>query len=427
MTFDNLYDTAVESLALGWLAQTQPTDKIQELSMMLSNNLTQKLNTFVLENPEHPISTTHTVVPDSLNIEYNLAQDNLWRHYLELRTKKSPVDDKFYDLMDNMIEVTKKMMQHKNVSHPIMLNEHNFASPELILSTIEKMVTICKKAIDKKIKNTVPEFKQKTKEDIEKLIKPFDPEINYMVGSKNGSFMTPIEIGNSKIHIAESDDVNDMFESFAHEIGHALYQTRFLNKYTEVGKIGGMLSISLHESSSIFHEMVLGNINFNIDPSARYNVRRLGADRLHYILHIYIRTKIEHEIFVNNLTARQIPDLWNSLMKEYIGLVPQDEWEGFMQDVHWASGAFGYFHSYAIGMLNAVDMMQSPRVIEKLKYVDDSDYKKIIEDIILPEIENRYGRFNEFSKDTFEQMYFGCMNSLVDRFENFVEEKFNVV
>jgi Zn-dependent M32 family carboxypeptidase len=199
------------------------------------------------------------------------------------------------------------------------------------------------------------------------------------------------------------------------------------DKNTEVGKIGGMLSISLHESSSIFHEMVLGNINFNIDPSARYNVRRLGADRLHYILHIYIRTKIEHEIFVNNLTARQIPDLWNSLMKEYIGLVPQDEWEGFMQDVHWASGAFGYFHSYAIGMLNAVDMMQSPRVIEKLKYVDDSDYKKIIEDIILPEIENRYGRFNEFSKDTFEQMYFGCMNSLVDRFENFVEEKFNVV
>ena len=48
--------------------------------------------------------------------------------------------------------------------------------------------------------------------------------------------------------------------------------------------------------------------------------------------------------FENNLPAKEIPVLWNKLMQEYIGIVPENEWDGFLQDVHWSSGAFGYFH-----------------------------------------------------------------------------------
>ena len=36
-------------------------------------------------------------------------------------------------------------------------------------------------------------------------------------------------------------------------------------------------------------------------------------------------------------------------MRAYLGLSPDTDREGVLQDVHWASGAFGYFPTYALG------------------------------------------------------------------------------
>jgi len=38
-------------------------------------------------------------------------------------------------------------------------------------------------------------------------------------------------------------------------------------------------------------------------------------------------------------------------MKEIIGIEPETDSQGVLQDIHWASGAFGYFPSYALGNL----------------------------------------------------------------------------
>lgn len=428
MSFTDLYKSAVKSLSVSWLASTNPTDTLNELSLELSTDVSQKMNKFVEENPEHPVANVHKIVPDWVNLQLKMANDDLWKHYLELRKTKKDADDDFYEKMDKVISATKTLMEHSNVSHPIQLNENGFATPEQILSIVEKMANICRSTIESNNQNETIPVKKFTRKDIDKLMIPYRSEVGYLIGTNNGSFMTPIDVGFSNIHVFDSKNNNDIFGSFAHEIGHALYQTRFLNKYTEIGKLGGMLSLSLHESSSIFHEMMLYGVDYNIEPKNKNNMRRLTADRLNYILHIYIRTKIEHEIFANNLTAREIPQLWNKLMKEYIGLTPSNDWEGFLQDVHWPSGAFGYFHSYAIGMLNAIDMMQSPTVNSRMNNIKDkNNYHEIIENVILPEIDSRYGKFNEFSTDMFETMYFGCMNSLVDRFESFVKENFNIV
>lgn len=41
--------------------------------------------------------------------------------------------------------------------------------------------------------------------------------------------------------------------------------------------------------------------------------------------------------------------VWNQKYEEYLGITPSDDKEGILQDMHWSSGMFGYFPSYAIG------------------------------------------------------------------------------
>ena len=42
--------------------------------------------------------------------------------------------------------------------------------------------------------------------------------------------------------------------------------------------------------------------------------------------------------------------------KKYLGITPPDDSVGVLQDVHWSSGAFGYFPSYTIGNLYAASL-----------------------------------------------------------------------
>jgi carboxypeptidase Taq len=38
-------------------------------------------------------------------------------------------------------------------------------------------------------------------------------------------------------------------------------------------------------------------------------------------------------------------------MKEFLGLEPESDAQGVLQDIHWSMGSFGYFPSYALGNL----------------------------------------------------------------------------
>jgi carboxypeptidase Taq len=43
-------------------------------------------------------------------------------------------------------------------------------------------------------------------------------------------------------------------------------------------------------------------------------------------------------------------------MEEYLGIIPEDDLAGVLQDIHWASGFFGRFPSYAIGNVLSVQL-----------------------------------------------------------------------
>jgi carboxypeptidase Taq len=88
---------------------------------------------------------------------------------------------------------------------------------------------------------------------------------------------------------------------------------------------------------------------------------RIEADELTYSLHIIIRYEIEKAIFEDGADVDELPALWNKKYKEYMGVEPENDAEGILQDVHWAGGNFGYFPSYALGNLCGAQFLKIMR------------------------------------------------------------------
>ncbi|HET7657924.1 MAG TPA: carboxypeptidase M32 [Bacillales bacterium] len=163
-----------------------------------------------------------------------------------------------------------------------------------------------------------------------------------------------------------------------HEGGHALYEQNISKELTGTPLADGV-SMGIHESQSLFWENFVGrhpsfwqrhydllkkfaNEQFDgvslEDYYRAINVAgpsliRIEADEMTYPLHIMVRYEIEKGLFNNEIEVKDLPEIWNEKMKEYVGIVPEDDAHGILQDVHWSGGAFGYFPSYALGYMYA--------------------------------------------------------------------------
>jgi carboxypeptidase Taq len=88
---------------------------------------------------------------------------------------------------------------------------------------------------------------------------------------------------------------------------------------------------------------------------------RVEADEVTYNLHIMLRFFLERDIFEGPLEVKDLPEAWNARSRELLGIVPKDDAEGVLQDIHWSMGAFGYFPTYTLGNLYASQFMASLR------------------------------------------------------------------
>ena len=69
-----------------------------------------------------------------------------------------------------------------------------------------------------------------------------------------------------------------------------------------------------------------------------------------------VRYEIEKLMITNQISLDELPNKWNELYKEYLGVdVPTDK-EGILQDVHWSGGSLGYFPTYALGSAYAAQI-----------------------------------------------------------------------
>lgn len=181
----------------------------------------------------------------------------------------------------------------------------------------------------------------------------------------------------------ESDFRSAIFGTI-HECGHALYEQN-IDPLLNGLPLSTGASMGIHESQSLFYENFVGrNENFwkhNFSILQKYSPTQFGqveftdflkainysepsfirieADELTYPLHIMIRYEIEREIFNGDLKAEDLPHVWNDKYEEYLGIRPENDAQGVLQDMHWSDGSFGYFPSYALGFMYAAQWKQS--------------------------------------------------------------------
>lgn len=182
------------------------------------------------------------------------------------------------------------------------------------------------------------------------------------------------------------DNLESGIFSVIHEVGHGLYEMNIPDEMTQT-KVGEGSSMGLHESQSRFLENLIGKNkafwepiypklqatfpeqlnNVTLDDFMRGINRtypsliRTEADELTYSLHVLIRYEIEKKIFNEDYPVEQLPDLWNELYYEYLGVKPENFSEGILQDIHWSQGSFGYFPSYAIGSAVSSQLLHQMR------------------------------------------------------------------
>ena len=96
---------------------------------------------------------------------------------------------------------------------------------------------------------------------------------------------------------------------------------------------------------------------------------RVEADEATYNLHIMLRLELEIALMEGSIQVVDLPALWNQKMADYLGVVPPNNREGVLQDVHWSGGMFGYFPTYALGNLVSAQLWE--KINESIPNLED--------------------------------------------------------
>ena len=174
-------------------------------------------------------------------------------------------------------------------------------------------------------------------------------------------------------HYHENMFLSSMY-SVIHEGGHALYELNLPEEYAYT-PVSDAPSLGLHESQSRFYENLVGHhpaflelilpklkelapqVAETVSPKellrgindVRPSLVRTEADQVTYPLHIMVRYEIEKELMQGKLSVKELPEKWNAMYREYLGVEVPDDRSGVLQDIHWAQGMIGYFPTYALG------------------------------------------------------------------------------
>ena len=88
---------------------------------------------------------------------------------------------------------------------------------------------------------------------------------------------------------------------------------------------------------------------------------RVEADEATYNLHIMIRYEVEKKLIAGEIEVDDLPDVWDDMYEEFLGIRAPNRTLGVLQDIHWSMGAFGYFPTYTLGNLYAAQLLAKAR------------------------------------------------------------------
>ena len=178
-------------------------------------------------------------------------------------------------------------------------------------------------------------------------------------------------------------NLDGLFASL-HECGHGLYENGVSSDLERTPLARGT-SLGLHESQSRLWENLVGrSLPFwrffyptlrETFPEALGDVEledwyssvnwvapspiRVEADEATYNLHVILRFELEQELLAGAVDLTDLPEIWNARMLEYLGIEPENDRLGVLQDMHWAGGHIGYFATYALGNVISVQIWET--------------------------------------------------------------------
>jgi carboxypeptidase Taq len=120
-----------------------------------------------------------------------------------------------------------------------------------------------------------------------------------------------------------------------------------------VGRSRGFWEFFYPRLQAVFPEQ-LGKVSLDTFYRAINKVQRslirTDADEVTYNLHPIIRFDLELQLLEGKLQIRDLPEVWRARYTSDVGIKPEDDKDGVLQDVHWYSGVIGgAFQGYTLG------------------------------------------------------------------------------
>jgi len=333
-----------------------------------------------------------TSVPTDLVEEMSEATSEAHPTWTE--AKEESEFETFAPSLERLVELNREYAEHIDPDRPayeVLFEEYE---PYLGLETADRVLNELREGL-------VPLIEQVRESDVE-LATPFDGE--YPDDAQEELARTVLdELGYDWEHgrldtaphpfssgtqfdarvttrFDESEPLGALLSTI-HEFGHARY-TQGLPQDQYGTPLGNSRDLTVHESQSRFWENHVGRTeNFcerlvplvqehlpdtddlttqelfeALNEVYEDNLIRVEADELTYHLHIVARYEIEREMIAGDLAIEDVPQVWDDTYEEYLGIRPENDAEGCLQDIHWSHGSFGYFPTYSLGSVLAAQI-----------------------------------------------------------------------
>ncbi len=386
-----------------------------------------------------------------------ISQRTSEAHPVWRKAKKQDDFEEFAPVLEDLVELKREYADYVDPDRPayeVLFEDYEpylgVDKAEETLGTLkQELVPLIDDVADSDVEPRDPFYSQEFPDDVqEELVREALDELGYPWSrGRLDPAPHPFSTGNqfdARVTTRYGDDPLDAFTSTVHEFGHALY-TLGLPEEAYGTPLGSSRDLSVHESQSRLWENHVARsrefwrffsskageiLDVELEPEEVYrhlnrvhddNPIRVEADELTYHMHVVVRFEIERDLVNGDLEVSDVPERWNDLYDQYLGLRPEDDANGCLQDIHWSHGSFGYFPTYSLGSVLAAQIYDAAAdELPLQKQVEDGEFAPLREWLR----ENVHSHGQRFTTDDLVREATGEELS-ADAFVEYVEEKYS--
>ncbi|MGL5088293.1 MAG: carboxypeptidase M32 [Cetobacterium sp.] len=388
------------------------SEMIGELSLKSYNLTTSKEILDIIKKLKESLDKVDPIIKKEIEFleeeieKLKVIPPNEYKMYSELTAKAQGVweiarednnFEKFAPILEEIFNFNKKFIEYRKLdsdTYSTILNDYekgmNVSKLDLFFDGLKKEIVPFLKEINEKKRNFSDKLAFKSsKLEQEKFSKEilkyigFDLERGTLSESAHPFTLT---VNKDDVRLTtryfEELPFSSVFSTI-HEGGHGIYEQGVADELKDTMLADGS-SMGIHESQSRFYENIIGRSRefwyglldrsknkykglstLSLDEvykginEVTPSLIRVEADELTYSLHIMVRYEIEKGILSGEYKIKDLPKIWNEKMYEYLGVVPENDKEGVLQDVHWSCGLIGYFPSYALGNVYSIQILNA--------------------------------------------------------------------